>query len=197
MREPASRAFYELAAGHGGYFTTREASGAGLSYRQLSYHATSGELERVMHGVYRLVNYPAHRHGDMIAATLWAGPGSAISHDSAVAVYELASVMPAVIHLTAPGSFTGSRSGIRIHHEDLASAERRLWDDVPVTTIERTLIDLARTGDASLVREAARESVERGLSTPARLATAVSREPDRAQLRQALGVRLPLAKEPA
>src|SRR5260370_18592070 len=149
-----------------------------------------------MHGVYRIVNYPAHRHGDMIAATLWAGPGSAISHDSAVAVYELASAMPVVIHLTAPGSFTGSRSGIQIHHEDSAPAERRLWDVVPVTTVERTPIDLARTGDASLVREAARESVERGLSTPARLATALNREPDRAQLRPEPHARRTLRNRP-
>ena len=26
-----------------------------------------------MHGVYRVVSYPPHSHGDMIAATLWAG----------------------------------------------------------------------------------------------------------------------------
>jgi len=44
MRVTASRAFYELATKHGGYFTTREASQANLSYRQLSYHVASGEL---------------------------------------------------------------------------------------------------------------------------------------------------------
>jgi len=197
MSAQASRAFYDLATMHGGYFTTREASGAGLSYRQLSYHAASGDLERVMHGVYRLVNYPAHRHGDMIAATLWAGPDSAISHESALAVYELAAAMPPVIHLTAPRSFTGSRTGIRIHHDDLTPGERRMWDDVPVTTVERTLIDLTRSSDASLVREAARQSVERGLTTPARLAGAVDRRADRTPIRRALGIRLPVAREPA
>jgi predicted transcriptional regulator of viral defense system len=80
----ASRIFYELAARHGGYFTTAEASEAGISYRQLSYHAASGALERVSHGVYRLVDYPVHPHGDMIAAALWAGPESAISYESAL-----------------------------------------------------------------------------------------------------------------
>src|SRR5260370_25655836 len=50
---PTSRVFYELAARHGGYFTTAEASPAGISYRQLSYHVASGALERTSHGVYR------------------------------------------------------------------------------------------------------------------------------------------------
>lgn len=195
MQAPASRAFYELAIVHGGYFTTREASEAGLSYRKLSYHAARGELERVMHGVYRLVNFPEHRHGDMIAVTLWAGPGSAISHESALAVYELASAMPAVIHLTAPRSFTGRRKGVRVHHEDLMPDERRVWDDVPVTTVERTLIDLAMRSDPSLLSDAVRESLDRGLTTRARLARAVDLQPGRVQVRRALGMRLPSARK--
>jgi len=197
MQAPASRAFYELAIVHGGYFTTREASEAGLSYRKLAYHAARGKLERVMHGVYRLVNYPEHRHGDMIAVALWAGPGSAVSHDSALAVYELASAMPAVIHLTAPIAFTGRRKGVRVHHQDLMPGERRVWDDVPVTTVERTLIDLAGRADPSLLRDAVRESLDRGLTTRARLAETADRQPGRAQVRRALGIRLPTARESA
>ena len=40
MSASTSKAFYDLASGHGGYFTTREALQAGLSYRQMSYHLT-------------------------------------------------------------------------------------------------------------------------------------------------------------
>ena len=192
-----SRAFYELAVVHGGYFTTHEAAEAGLSYRQLSYHSAAGHIDRVMHGVYRLVNYPEQRHGDMIAVALWAGRGSAISHESALAVYELAAAMPPVIHLTAPSAFSGRRQGVRVHHEDLPAEERRVWDDVPVTTVERTLIDLARSGDPSLVRVAARESFDRGLTTRARLARAIDRLADQVQIRHAIGARLPAAREPA
>ena len=197
MRSRLSSTLYELAARHGGYFTTREAAQAGLSSRQLSYHASSGELERVAHGVYRLVNYPEHAHGDMIAATLWAGPGSAISHESALSVYGLAAAMPGVIHLSAPSAFTGKRAGVRIHHADVEPAEMRLWDDVPVTTIERTLVDLSRSTDPSLIREAVRESLEQGLTTRTRLARAVDHLPDRAHIRRMLGVKLPSARESA
>jgi predicted transcriptional regulator of viral defense system len=197
MRASASKAFYDLASGHGGYFTTREALQAGLSYRQLSYHVLTGELERVSHGVYRLVNYPAHRHGDMITATLWAGPDSAISHESALAIYGLASAMPAIIHLTAPSTFTGGREGVRIHHANLEPDKRRLWDDVPVTTVERSLIDVAQGGGISLLRDAVSDSLAQGLTTRLRLAKAVARSANRTEIRRALGIRLPAVKEAA
>lgn len=194
MSTAASRVFYNLASEHGGYFATREAFQAGVSYRQLSYHATTGELERVSHGVYRLVNYPAHPHGDMIVAALWAGPDSAISHDSALAVYRLAAAMPPVIHLTTPSSFTGRRQGVRIHREDLRPDEQRIWDDVPVASVERTLIDITRSGDVSLLRDAVKEALSRGLTTPTRLSKATMVSSDHAEIRRALGVRLPAAK---
>jgi len=194
---PTSRKLYELAARHGGLFTTAEASQAGISYRQLSYHVASGALERVSHGVYRLIDYPIHPHGDMIAATLWAGPDSAVSHESALAVYGLASAMPPVIHLTVPSSFTGRRDGVRIHHEKLAPGERRLWDDIPVTTMERTLIDISSSSDRSLVRDAVRESLEQGLTTRKRLAYALSSREDRTRIARNLGLRLPAARKHA
>ena len=194
---PASRVFYELASRHGGYFTAGEASQAGVSYRQLSYHAAAGALERVSHGIYRLIDYPAHPHGDMIAVTLWAGPDSAVSHESALAVYGLASAMPPAIHLTAPASFRGRRDGVRIRHEELAPDERRLWDDVPVTTVERTLIDITRGGDRTLLRDAVGESLELGLTTRKRLARAISGREDRRRIRRDLGLRLPAVPESA
>jgi Transcriptional regulator, AbiEi antitoxin len=86
MRSRLSSTLYGLAARHGGYFTTREAAQAGLSSRQLSYHASSGELERVAHGGYRLVNYPEHAHGDMIVATLRINAGCTLSAAATVGV---------------------------------------------------------------------------------------------------------------
>jgi hypothetical protein len=83
---------------------------------------------------------------------------------------------------------------VRIHPADVEPAEMRLWDDVPVTTIERTLVDLSRSADPSLIREAARESLEQGLTTRTRLAQAVDRLPDRAHIRRMLGVKLPSRK---
>ena len=61
--------------------------------------------------------------------------------------------VPAAIHLTAP-SFQGRRQGVRIHHEELGDGERHRRDEVPVTTVERTLADITRSSDTSLLRDA-------------------------------------------
>ncbi len=195
MTSGTAKILYDLADRHGGYFTTGEASFIGLSYRQLSYYRASGALERVTQGVYRLIAYPPHRHGDMIATALWAGPESAISHESALVVYGLASAMPLTLHLTVPAAFRGKREGVRVHHGSLDMAQRRVWDDVPITSVERTLTDLTQTADRSLVREAVAEALVRGLTTRMQLASAADGDKNPSHIRRELGIRLPATRE--
>jgi predicted transcriptional regulator of viral defense system len=192
MQDKGIDALYGIAEPQGGYLTTSQALEAGVSRRLLSHYAARGDLERVAYGIYRLHRFPVHRFGDLIATALWAGPGSAVSHDSALAVYDLGSAMPAVIHLTVPRAFRGKRLGVVIHSASLSPEEVTLRDDVPVTRVERTLCDVAVVGDPSLAREAAREAIERGLTTRARLSETVDEHPDRDHVRSVLG--LPKAK---
>ncbi|MDQ1292912.1 MAG: hypothetical protein QG608_793 [Actinomycetota bacterium] len=191
-----NRLLYSLASAHGGLFTTGEALAAGLTYRQMSHYVGTGVLERVTQGIYRLDQYPLHPHTDLIAVALWAGPGSAISHDSALAVYDLGQAMPAMIHVSVPGSFRGARPGVLVHRVGLPPAEVRIWDEVPVTSVERTLCDVAADADGFLAREATQEALARGLTTRARLGRAVSElSRDRTRVCRALGVRLPASGE--
>lgn len=192
MQDKGIDALYRIAEPQGGYLTTVQALEAGVSRRLLSHYAARGDLERVAYGIYRLHRFPVHRFGDLIATALWAGAGSAVSHDSALAVYGLGAAMPAVIHITVPGAFRGKRPGVVTHRASLSSGEVTLREDVPVTKVERTLRDVAVGGDPSLARDAAREAIERGLTTRARLSATVDEHPDRDQVRSILG--LPGAK---
>ena len=87
-----------------------------------------------------------------------------------------------------------------LHHAaaSLLSAARgstAVRDDVPLTTIERTLVDGARSSDRSLVREAVHEALERGLTTRRRLALALGDiQEGRTQIRHTWGVRLSRAE---
>lgn len=179
---------YQAAEPQGGYFTTSQASEAGVSRRLLSLYAGRGDIERVAYGIYRLRRFPSHRFGELIVTTLWAGAGSAISHDSALTVYELGAAMPAVIHVTVSRAFRGKRPGVVVHRAPLPSTDITLRDDVPVTKVERTLRDVALTGDPSLARDAVREAVERGLTTRVRLSAMIDEHPDREHLRRTLGL---------
>lgn len=196
MPSGAMRVFTDLAENQAGYFTVHQATQAGLSHRVLSYHVSSGDLERVAHGVYRWTPFPQHRFGDVIAAAMWVGSGAAASHETALAVYELAAAMPAAIHLTTPRQFRGRRRGVVVHHAPLSPAEIRQFDSVPVTTPARTLIDVARGSDPSLARQATSEALEQGLLTPRRLQASLTATPDADRLRAALSVDI-TGKRPA
>jgi predicted transcriptional regulator of viral defense system len=188
------KVLFELAERHGGFFATYEALELGINYRQLSHYAETGLLERPLRGAYRLTTYPAHKHSDKIVATLWAGAGSVVSHESALSVYDLAAAMPPLLHITVPHPFRGIREGVRVHIGVLRPDEQRVWDDVPVTAVERTLIDVARSSDPALVRQAVGESLDRGLTTRRRLSVALAGLPaGRAQVRRTWALRLPPA----
>jgi predicted transcriptional regulator of viral defense system len=174
-------AIADLADAHAGYFTTGEAAAAGVSRRALSHHASTGTLDRVEYGIYRLRRYPAQRFEDLVVVTLWAGPDSAISHESALGVHDLGDAMPAVTHVAVARPFRGHRPGVLVHQEALDPDERVVIDAVPVTSVERTLLDVAGSVDPGIVRAAAREALDRGLTTRRRLERVVGKGDDPAR----------------
>lgn len=163
MQRPGLRRIYEMADDQAGYFTTAQGREAGISRRMLSHFVAQGDIMRVGHGLYRLVHYPAQPFEDVIAACLWAGAGAVASHETALSVYDLGDAMPAKIHITVPRPFRGRRSGVIVHHAPLSVGDRTVRDSVPVTTVPRTLLDVASTSDPSLVTRAVSEALERGL----------------------------------
>ena len=137
---------YEIAEGQGGYFSTAQARQAGFSGELLSYHAKTGRFERVAHGVYRLRQFPSSPFEDLFIAQLRAGPESVVSHDSALALYELSDLLPSEVHLIVPRTASRRRTGIRQHTNRIAPEEIATREGLRATTIPRTIADLARTG---------------------------------------------------
>jgi len=161
---PDHQGIYEIAEGQGGYFSAAQARGAGFTSDLLSYHARAGRFERVARGVYRLRQYPASPLEDLFIAQLRAGPHSAVSHDSALALYELSDVLPAEVHLTVPPMASRRRPGIRQHTLRIAPDEISAREGLRVTTVPRTLADVARSSvSEDRVLQAAQEAVDRGL----------------------------------
>jgi predicted transcriptional regulator of viral defense system len=167
---PSEDELYLVAETRAGYFTTAQAADAGYSRALLAHHAASGSLERVDHGIYRLRRYPESPHADLVVASLRAGDAAAISHESALALWDLSDVMPFEIHVTMPRTASRRRPGLRLHTSALGEDDVTERDGVRVTTVERTIADVARSGLSSeLVLQAIGEALERGLTTRARL----------------------------
>lgn len=134
----------ELAEPQAGYFTTAQATEAGVPSRALYQRTRRGDFDHLRYGLYRLHRFPAHPFEDVIAACLWAGGDSAASHETALAVHGISDAMPSAIHITVPRRFRGRQDGVVIHHADLPDADRTRVDAVPVTTIARTCRTLRR-----------------------------------------------------
>jgi predicted transcriptional regulator of viral defense system len=164
--QPDHTALYELAEQQAGYFTARQARQAGFSRSLLAYHLRTGRFERVRPRIYRLGQFPASQHEDLYVAWLQAGPEAVISHDTALALCELSDLLPGEIHVTVPRSSSRRREGLRLHTKRLAQEEVTQYEGLPVTTVLRTLIDVAAAGLADeQVRQAIREALRRGLVT--------------------------------
>jgi predicted transcriptional regulator of viral defense system len=192
---PDLDALYSIAEPKEGYFTASAAEAAGYSRSLLAHHVKAGMLERVEHGIYRLRRYPESPRADLVVAELRAGPNAVISHESALEIYGLSDVLPSEVHVTVPRTASRRRGGVRLHTSRIAAEDVTIRDGVTVTTVERTIADVARAGlPEQLVLQAIHQAVELGLTTPARLTRFADRRGGRAKrlVRTALGPIQPL-----
>jgi predicted transcriptional regulator of viral defense system len=178
---------FELAARQAGYFTAAQARGVGYSARSLVHHVAAGHFERVARGFYRLVGVPADPHEDAIAAWLrHASRRAVVSHDTALALYDLAPSRSHETHLTVPRQHRPRKSqpasGVRLHTTTvpLRRDEVAKRFSVEITSPARTIADVADIGvDPSVVIEATARALGTGLVTSGELREAVKRRSTR------------------
>jgi predicted transcriptional regulator of viral defense system len=167
---------YEIAEAQGGFIAAHQAVNAGIPRSTLSYHATESDaLERVAHGVYRMRRFPAPPHGHVIAGWLaLARADGVVSHESALELLDLTDLIADEVHISLPRAKRGLRTppGVRSHFTDrpIDARHRRNVLGIPVTSVERTLTDLLRSGGWTEQTDLAiRQAIGRGLTTRQRL----------------------------
>jgi predicted transcriptional regulator of viral defense system len=167
---------YEIAETQGGYIAAHQAVDAGIPRSTLSYHATESDtLERVARGVYRLRRFPAPPHGHVIAGWLaLARADGVVSHESALELLDLTDLIADEVDITLPRAKRGLRTppGVRSHFtaRPIDARHRRSVLGIPVTSVERTLTDLLRSGGWTEQTDLAiRQAIRRGLTTRGRL----------------------------
>ena len=111
----------------------------------------AGRLHTVHRGVYALGHPAIPIEGRLVAALLHAGPGALLSHRAAGWWWGLLDRDPGVIDISAPGR-RRSLDGVRVHHPHVLDGTR--WRRLPITTVPRTLLDLARTASLEQLRRA-------------------------------------------
>jgi Protein of unknown function (DUF559) len=98
--------------------------------------------------------------GRLNAALLYGGDRGVPSHTTAAWIWSLTEAQPSHIHLTVPGR-RRSLPAVRIHHS--RRIDRATCRDLPVTSLARTLIDIAAMLSPRQLRRALSEADYRGL----------------------------------
>ena len=134
-----------LAVPQHGVLSLDQARGLGLTPRSVQRRAAAGRLHRIHQGVYSLI--PTElltREGRWMAAVLACGPDAALSHRSAAALHGLRDWGGVRIDVTVPKRSALEHKGIQLHRSTtLAQQDVMSVNHIPVTTVARTLLDLA------------------------------------------------------
>jgi hypothetical protein len=104
-----------------------------------------GRLHGLYRGVYAVGHTALRLEGRRLAAVLACGPGAVLSHVSAAAHWGLLHTAAAKIDVTVAAN-RRARGAIRLHRtRSLDARDTTTHEHIPITTIARTLLDLAAT----------------------------------------------------
>lgn len=126
-----------------------------------------------------------------MAATLALGPGAVISHRSAAGLWGLTAGSGVVIEVTLPRN-ARNRSHIVVRRSFVPPDERGVVEGIPVTSVPRTILDLAAVGSRRQVERALHEAEVRRLDDALSVVDLLRRYPRRpgsALLREVLARR--------
>ena len=170
-REPGqkiSQAIYKLAESQEGYFSADQAKKSGCSAQLLRRYQQTGKIVRVRRSVYRLRQFPAGEHEDLVVVWLWSARKGVFSHATALTLHGLSNVIAESHEVTLPARQEARRlkipDGVRLHFADIAARDRVAVGPFWATSVERTLADCAAVGVSDeILREARDDAKRRGL----------------------------------
>lgn len=150
-----------LATRQSGVVSRKQLLALGLSGDQIRYRTAASRLRPVYRGVYAVGHDALPQRGRLIAALLVAGPGAALSHGTAAALWKLIRSMPPFIEITTTGRAPKTRPGLPFC--TAREMDVRRLGGLPLTTPLQTLKDLAATRPGGLLEDACSEALYLGL----------------------------------
>jgi very-short-patch-repair endonuclease len=166
----------QLAGRQHGVVTRSQLLDAGWSSSRVARERGAGRLHDVHAGVYAVGHRPATNESRWMAAVL-ACHGSVLSHRSAAQLHGLPVSDNGLAHVTGPTKH--ARQRVDCHQARLAPQDRMIRRGIPVTSIARTLADLAHSLDDATYHRAVKEAQFKGLFDEAKVQDALARRPAR------------------
>lgn len=136
----------------------------GLGSEAIKRRLAAGRLHSIHRSVYAVGHRSLGAHGRWMAAVLAAGRGALLSYRSAAALWQLRPALNVRIDVSVLGRARRRRAGLLIHvTRSLSDADRTIRDRIPVTSVARTLLDLAEVISERQLTRAVEEAERMGL----------------------------------
>jgi predicted transcriptional regulator of viral defense system len=144
----------EVAERQWGVVSRAQMLAMGVSPAAIATWRRRRRLQVVYRGVYGVGHRSLRTEGQRLAAVLACGPGAVLSHTSAAAHWGLLHTDQTRIDVTALRGRHGA-PGIRLHRSrSLDAQDTTIHEGIPITTVARTLLDLAATARPSELERA-------------------------------------------
>jgi very-short-patch-repair endonuclease len=133
---------------------------AGIDKSAITRRLRAGTLHRMYRNVYAVAPPSVLRpEGRWLGAVLACGEGAVLSHRSAAVLWGLLEERWGFVDVTTPARGRKGTEGIRLHRtRRLDPTDVVVVREIPVTTVERTLMDLADVVSRRVLRRAARQA---------------------------------------
>ena len=153
----------------GKIFTLKEARKYKASPQLLSYYVRKGHLKRMSQGVYAFEDSLGFDFYSVLKEKLISAPQAVVGLESALKIYGLTDEAPDVIHLIVPLSNVPKRKlqDVQFYQmkDSLYKKHIKTIEGFPVSSFERTIVDLLRFGySTSFVLSVIEESRRKNFS---------------------------------
>jgi len=196
--QPSTRAWDaligDLAERQHGVVARWQLVGMGMGRGAIGGRVGRGSLRAVHRGVYAVGHRLVGVSGRRMAAVLACGPGAVLSHRSAARAWGIAPAGSGRPEVICEPSRRIERARIVSHRVVLAPDEKDEIDGIPVTSVFRTIFDLAAVGTRREVERAYHEAEVQRLTDRVSLPVLLERYPGHrgaATVRAILGAREP------
>lgn len=168
MVQSRYREVLRLAEQQFGVFRTDQAVSLGYAERALRRDVDNGRLHLPHPGTFAVAGHPDSPQQRATAAVLACGEGALLSFHSAVASLGLTPDWPTLVHVTLPHDRRIRRlPGVRLHRtRRLESEDRAKTQAIPVTSVERTIIDIAPESTHAYLTMLIDDTCRLGRTTP-------------------------------
>jgi very-short-patch-repair endonuclease len=192
-RSTVERRVAQIASRSHGVVTRCELLAAGVTVREIGRRVQRGDLIRVHRGVFRVGHVAPSIEATYLAAVRACGERAVLAGAAAAFLFGLIKRRPARIEVIAP---TYRRAlHIVTRRDQLGPGDSTRWRGIPITSVPRTIVDLAAVLAEDDLARTFHEAVVRHRTTPQQVERVLSRRhnwPGARKLRRVLWGEVPV-----